>query len=94
MKVLGDAIKRAGTTENSKLRDAIGQTKNFPGVTGQISIDQDRNAVKPAVVLKLQDGKFVYETTISPEASAPAATRLSAPSTGAAPSSIVTVVPQ
>ena len=89
MKVLADAIQRAGTTENAKLRDAIAQTKNFPGVTGQITIDQDRNAVKPAVVLKLQDGKFVYETTISPEASA--ATSLSAPVTGAAPG---TVVPQ
>ena len=73
MKVLADAIKRAGSTENVKLRDAIGQTKNFPGVTGQITIDQDRNAVKPAVVLKLQNLKFVYETTISPEGSAPVA---------------------
>jgi branched-chain amino acid transport system substrate-binding protein len=89
MKVLADAIKRAGTTENAKLRDAIAQTKDFPGVTGQITIDQDRNAVKPAVVLKLQDGKFVYETTISPEGSAPAATSSSAPATGAAPGSVV-----
>jgi branched-chain amino acid transport system substrate-binding protein len=71
MKVLGDAIKRAGTTESAKLRDAIGETKDFPGVTGKISIDKDRNAVKPAVVLKLQNSKFVYETTISPEGAAP-----------------------
>jgi branched-chain amino acid transport system substrate-binding protein len=92
MKVLADAIKRAGTTENVKLRDAIAQTKNFPGVTGQITIDGDRNAVKPAVVLKLQDGKFVYETTIAPEGSA--ATRLSTPVKGATPASIVSVVPQ
>jgi branched-chain amino acid transport system substrate-binding protein len=83
MKVLADAIKRAGTTENAKLRDAIAQTKGFAGVTGTITIDQDRNAVKPAVVLKLQDSKFVYETTISPEGSAPPATS-SAPASGAA----------
>lgn len=76
MKVLADAIKRAGTTDNTKLRDAIAQTKNFPGVTGQITIDQDRNAVKPAVVLKLQDSKFVYETTIAPEGSAPVSSAL------------------
>ncbi len=91
MKVLGDAIKRAGTTENTKLRDAIGQTKNFPGVTGQISIDQDRNAVKPAVVLKLQDGKFVYETTIAPEGAAAPATSSTAPTSGSVPG---TVFPQ
>ena len=78
MKVLADAVKRAGTTENVKLRDAIAQTRDFPGVTGKITIDTDRNAVKPAVVLKLQDSKFVYETTIAPEGSTS-----SAPASGA-----------
>ena len=80
MKVLADAIKRAGTTENAKLREAIAQTRDFPGVTGKITIDKDRNAVKPAVVLKLQDSKFVYETTISPEGAPPATS--SAPASG------------
>lgn len=85
MKVLGDAIKRAGGTESAKLRDAIAQTKNFAGVTGSISLDGDRNAVKPAVVLKLQDQKFVYETTIYPEGMTPPATSSAvAPSSGAA----------
>src|SRR6185295_15495339 len=49
--VLFDAIKRAGTTEGPKLRDAIAQTKEFPGVTGSITLNKDRNADKPAVVL-------------------------------------------
>ncbi len=66
MRVLADAIKRAGTTEGPKLRDAIAATKDFPGVTGVISINGDRNAVKPAVVLKLQNGKYVYQETINP----------------------------
>jgi branched-chain amino acid transport system substrate-binding protein len=89
MKVLADAIKRAGSTENAKLRDAIAQTQKFPGVTGQITIDTERNAVKPAVVLKLQNSKFVYETTIYPEGLAPAGAATSsnagAPSSGSAP---------
>lgn len=71
MKVLADAISRAGGTESEKLRDAIAQTQNYPGVTGAITINQERNAVKPAVVLKLQDLKFVYETTIYPEGITP-----------------------
>jgi branched-chain amino acid transport system substrate-binding protein len=79
MMVLADAIKRAGTTESAKLRDAIAQTQDFPGVTGLISIDKDRNAVKPAVVLKLQDGKFVYETTIYPEGMTPPASTSASP---------------
>ncbi len=72
MRVLADAIQRAGTTDGPKLRDALAQTKNFPGVTGLISINNERNAVKPAVVLKLQDAKYIYQETIQPEALAPA----------------------
>lgn len=68
MRVLGDALKRAGTSEGPKLRDAIAATKEFPGVTGVITINAERNAVKPAVVLKLQDGKYVYQETITPDA--------------------------
>jgi branched-chain amino acid transport system substrate-binding protein len=87
MKVLADAIKRAGTTESAKLRDAIAQTSNYPGVTGAITLDKDRNAVKPAVVLKLDKSKFVYETTIYPEGMTPPATSAAgAPSTVASTS--------
>jgi len=66
MRVLADAIKRAGTTNGLKLRDAIAATKDFAGVTGVITINGERNAVKSAVVLKIQDGKFVYQETIKP----------------------------
>ena len=62
-----EGIHRAGTTAGPKLRDALGQTKNFAGVTGVISLDAERNAVKPAVVLKLQDAKYIYQETIKPE---------------------------
>ena len=69
-RLLFDAISRTGSTEGDKLRDALAQTKNFNGVTGVISMDADRNAVKPAVVLKLQDLKFIYQETIQPQISA------------------------
>lgn len=76
-KVLADAMKRAGGTENTKLRDAINATKNFPGVTGAITLNEKRDAVKPAVVLELNPAasKFVYKETIYPEGmTAPTAT--------------------
>jgi branched-chain amino acid transport system substrate-binding protein len=91
MRVLGDSLKRAGTSEGSKLRDAIAATKGFAGVTGVITIDPERNAVKPAVVLKLQDGKYIYQETISPDAPggaaapAPSANAATPPPTTAAP---------
>ena len=66
-RLLFDAISRAGNTDNSKLREALAQTKNFGGVTGIITMDADRNAIKPAVVLKLQDVRSIYQETIQPQ---------------------------
>jgi branched-chain amino acid transport system substrate-binding protein len=65
-KILADAMSRAGSAEGAKVRDALAATKDFPGVTGKITINKDRNAVKPAVVLKVENGKFVYVETVSP----------------------------
>lgn len=73
MRFLIDAIQRAGVVDAPKVRDALAETKNFPGVTGMISMDRDRNAVKSAVVLKLQDTKYIYQETIQPETPDPAA---------------------
>lgn len=66
LRFLADAMRRAGSTEGPKLRDALAATKNFPGVTGVISMDANRNAVKPAVILKLQDASYIYQETIQP----------------------------
>jgi branched-chain amino acid transport system substrate-binding protein len=65
-KILVDAIKRAGSTDGEKVRDAIAATKDFPGVTGTITLNAERNAVKPAVVLKIEKGKFHYVETVNP----------------------------
>ena len=73
-RILFDAIIRAGTTDGPKLRDALAQTKDFNGVTGTISMDAHRNAVKPAVVLKLMDVRFIYQETIQPTRDVPSPT--------------------
>lgn len=65
-KILFAAMERAGTTDGPALRDAIAQTRDFPGVTGRITIDAQRNAVKPAVVLRVVDGTLQYVETITP----------------------------
>jgi branched-chain amino acid transport system substrate-binding protein len=89
MNVLGDSIKRAGATDSVKLRDAIAGTKNFAGVTGSISINASRDAVKPAVVFELRNKKLNYKETIQPPgaaAAAPAASPAAAGSTAGASS--------
>ncbi|HVE65889.1 MAG TPA: ABC transporter substrate-binding protein [Thermoanaerobaculia bacterium] len=65
-RILADAITRAGSTGADKIRDALAATKDYPGVTGKITINAERNAIKPAVVLKIENGKFVYVETVAP----------------------------
>ncbi len=65
-KVLAAAIAKAGTTEGPKLRDAIAATKDFAGASGTFSIDEQRNAVKSAAILQIQDGKFRFHETVAP----------------------------
>ena len=64
--VLIDAIKRAKTLSSPDIRDALAETKNFPGVTGHITIDANRNATKPAVVLKIAGGAYQFVMSIDP----------------------------
>lgn len=64
--VLAEAIKRAGTTEAAKLRDAIAETKDFEGVTGKFSLDASRNAIKSAAILQIKEGKFTFLESIAP----------------------------
>ena len=61
-----DAIKRAGSTDGEKVRDAIAATKNFIGATGATTIDAKRNASKPAVIITVEKGKFKYLKNVNP----------------------------
>jgi branched-chain amino acid transport system substrate-binding protein len=64
--VLMDAMTRAGRLDSDAVRVALGQTKNFQGVTGTITIDSHRDAQKSAVVIKIEGGKGKYEATVEP----------------------------
>jgi branched-chain amino acid transport system substrate-binding protein len=64
--VLIAAMEKTKNLTPKEIRDAIASTKDFSAVTGKISIDDKRNASKPAVVLEVQDGKFLYKSTVSP----------------------------
>jgi len=64
--LLVDAIRRAGTKDSEKIRDALAATRGFEGVTGTISIDGNRNAAKPAVVLTMENGQPRMVQQITP----------------------------
>ena len=58
-RLLFDAFKRANSTESRAVRDALAASKDFPGVTGRITIDPQRNAQVPVYMLRIdKNGKF------------------------------------
>jgi len=64
--VLIDAIKRAGNTDGQAIKNALATTKDFPTVTGKLTINEKRNAVKAAVILQIQNGKQVFVEKVKP----------------------------
>jgi len=64
--ILFDAIKRAGSTDANKIREELAKTKEFQGVTGKITINEQRNAIKPAVILEIKNGHFKFKETVAP----------------------------
>lgn len=67
-KVLFEAMKKAPSLEGKDLAAAIAKTRDFDGVTGKITLNQNRDAVKPAVILEIKNGQPKYLTTIEPDA--------------------------
>ena len=65
--ILANAMKTAGTTDGPKVRDALAATKNFPGIAGNITIDANRNAQKPLVILEVTNGGFHLVKQIAAE---------------------------
>ncbi len=57
-KLVADALSRAGASDSAKLRDALAQTSDYKGLTGSVSFNAERNAVKPTQIFKIQGGKF------------------------------------
>jgi branched-chain amino acid transport system substrate-binding protein len=62
----GKAGTPARRTATKKLRDIIATTTNFAGITGNITLDENRNATKPAVVIEVKEGKKIYNATVNP----------------------------
>jgi branched-chain amino acid transport system substrate-binding protein len=62
--LLVDAIKRANSTESSKIREALAATKNFKSVSGDMDLNATHDAVRGVVIIEMKDGKQVYKETV------------------------------
>jgi branched-chain amino acid transport system substrate-binding protein len=66
--ILFAAMQQAPSQAGADIAAALASTKKFDGVTGRISIDAERNAVKPAVILQIKHGVPTLAATIEPPA--------------------------
>lgn len=64
--ILAEAMRRSEDLEPASIRKQIAQTKDYPAVTGKITINPERNAEKSAVVLQIRGKAVHYVTTIEP----------------------------
>ncbi|MDF9760381.1 branched-chain amino acid transport system substrate-binding protein [Peribacillus simplex] len=63
---LADAIKRAGSADSEKIKEALEKTKNLELVTGTFTLDKKHNPIKSATILEFKEGKQVFNTKINP----------------------------
>ena len=64
--VMADALRRSKSLNREDIQKAIAATQNYKGITGDISLDKDRNARKSAVVLETTATGTVFKEKISP----------------------------
>lgn len=61
MGLLAEAVRTAGKADRQAVRDALASLPGYDGVTGTIQFHPGSgDPVKSAVVLRIQDGKFVW----------------------------------
>ncbi len=71
--IMFDAIKRSKSLNGQDIRDALAATNEFPGVTGQVTFNENRDAVKPIVVIEIKDGgTYTVRERVNVEGAAPA----------------------
>lgn len=68
VRLVADAVARAGSTDRSAVRDALAATRRFPGATGATSINPGRDADKGAAIIAVRGGALEFVESIRPEA--------------------------
>lgn len=64
--ILLDSISRANSFNKDKINEQIRKTANFPGATGFITIDKNGDTIKSVTMVRIENGKFVYDSMINP----------------------------
>ncbi len=57
-RIVIESIKAKGSG-SEEIREGIAATRDFPGITGKTSIDEEGDTIKDVLILKVEGGKFV-----------------------------------
>jgi branched-chain amino acid transport system substrate-binding protein len=67
MKLLADAIERAGSDDPTAIRDALAATSGFEAVTGVITYPEgQRKPTKSITIIQVQDGAYSFAAEVAP----------------------------
>lgn len=64
--LLFDAMQRAGKADSQTIRDALAETSYFSGVTGEINYNGSGDPLKGAVIIKVENGQFIFNSAVNP----------------------------
>ena len=66
VKLLFEAIERAGNLDPDEIRQQLAATQNYSGATTIASYDENRHPTKSAVIFTIKDGKKQFHKQIDP----------------------------
>jgi branched-chain amino acid transport system substrate-binding protein len=58
LKLVDEAVRSGCSADREAVKEGLGQLENVPTVLGEFSLDENRDAVHPAVVQIVEGGKF------------------------------------
>ena len=64
--LMAEAIGKTKEVTSENIRDELAKIKDFHGVTGQMSMDENRNAIKSAVVVQVEGENYKFITSVNP----------------------------
>ena len=56
---MAEAVKNAGVADRDEIRDALAEIKDFEGVLGTMSFDEDGDIVMEPTVLIIEGNEYV-----------------------------------
>jgi len=64
--ILLEAIRRAGSDDPKKIRDALASIKDFKAVSGKSTLDANGDMIKSAAILKIEGGRQKFVKMVNP----------------------------